>query len=59
MLPTGKADEYDATIPGEDIDPRFDLMYLFEVMDHAGNGKIYPDLERETPYVVVKVERGG
>jgi hypothetical protein len=59
MLPTGKAGEYDATIPGEDIDPRFDLMYLFEVMSHSGNGKIYPDLERETPYVVVKVESGG
>jgi hypothetical protein len=59
MLPTGNAGEYEATIPGGDIDPKFDLMYLFEVMDNAGNGKIYPDLERETPYVVVKVEEGG
>ena len=59
MLPTGNGGEYEATIPGGDIDPKFDLMYLFEVMDHAGNGKIYPDLERETPYVVVKVEGGG
>jgi len=59
MLPAGNGDEYEATIPGEDIAPRFDLMYLFEAMDNAGNGKIYPDLERETPYVVVKVEGGG
>jgi hypothetical protein len=33
-------------------------MYLFEVMDNAGNGKIYPDLTKETPYVVVKVDDG-
>ena len=57
MLPTGKAGEYAATIPGIEVDPRFDLMYFFETMDNAGNGKIYPDLERETPYVVVKVTR--
>jgi hypothetical protein len=56
MLPTGQGHQYEATIPGEDISPNFDLMYFFEVMDNAGNGKIYPDLERETPYVVVKVE---
>jgi hypothetical protein len=55
MLPAGSGNEYQATIPGENIDPHFDLMYLFEVMDNDGNGKIYPDLARETPYVVVKV----
>jgi hypothetical protein len=58
MLPTGKGNEFEATIPGENIDPKFDLMYLFEVMDNAGNGKIYPDLTKETPYVVVKVDDG-
>jgi hypothetical protein len=55
MLPTGSANEYQATIPGDNIDPHFDLMYMFEVMDNAGNGKIYPDISRETPYVVVKI----
>jgi hypothetical protein len=25
-------------------------------MDNAGNGKIYPDLAKETPYIVVNVE---
>jgi hypothetical protein len=25
-------------------------------MDNAGNGRIYPDLEKETPYRVVKVQ---
>jgi hypothetical protein len=55
MLPTGSANEYQATIPGDNIDPHFDLMYMFEVMDNAGNGRIYPDLSQETPYVVVKI----
>jgi hypothetical protein len=32
-------------------------MYLIEVMDNCGNGKIYPDLEVETPYVVVQLDR--
>jgi hypothetical protein len=34
-------------------------MYYFEAMDNAGNGRIYPDAERETPYVVVKLDRGA
>jgi hypothetical protein len=55
MLPTGKGNEYEAVIPAKEIDPKFDLMYLFEVMDNAGNGKIYPDLDKETPYVVVNL----
>jgi hypothetical protein len=58
MLPTGTGNQFQATIPGENIDPKFDLMYLFEVMDNAGNGKIYPDLAKQTPYVVVKVDEG-
>ena len=55
MLPTGNGNEYEATIPAKDLDPQFDLMYLFEVIDNAGNGKIYPDMARETPYIVVNV----
>jgi hypothetical protein len=55
MLPTGRADEYEVTIPGEDVDAHFDLMYFFEVMDNAGNGKIYPDIAKETPYVIVRI----
>ena len=35
----------------------WDFMYLIEVMDNCGNGNIYPDLETETPYVVVRLER--
>jgi len=54
MLPTGRPEEYEAVIPGDEIDPHFDLMYFFEVMDNAGNGRIYPNLATETPYIVVK-----
>ncbi|HWB82722.1 MAG TPA: hypothetical protein VG675_01195 [Bryobacteraceae bacterium] len=57
MLPMGRGDEYAATVPAANIDPKFDFMYLFEVMDNAGNGKIYPDLEKETPYIVVPMDR--
>lgn len=37
----------------------WDFMYFIEVMDHHGNGQIYPDLEKTMPYVVVKLEREG
>ena len=30
-------------------------MYLLEEMDNYGNGKIHPDLETETPDIVVKL----
>jgi hypothetical protein len=32
-------------------------MYLIEVMDNLGNGKLDLDLNRETPYVVVRLLR--
>ncbi|MFC1718744.1 hypothetical protein ACFL6S_34150 [Candidatus Poribacteria bacterium] len=58
MLPTGAKDQYQAEVPGEHLDPKWDFMYLIEVMDNRGNGKIYPDLETEAPYVIVRLERG-
>ena len=60
MLLTGEPGEqrmYRAEIPAQHIKPEWDLMYLIEVMDTDGNGAIYPDLEKETPYVVVKLNR--
>ncbi len=57
MLPTGKPGEYHASIPGEHVLPQWDFMYFFEVTDTRGNGKIYPDLEKQTPYIVVKPGR--
>ncbi|MDT8300135.1 MAG: hypothetical protein RQ760_01545 [Sedimentisphaerales bacterium] len=57
MVKTDKKDEYEAVVPGEDVEAKWDFMYLIEVMDENGNGKIYPDLEHETPYIVVKLKR--
>ena len=44
-------------IPASFIDSKWDLMYFVEVMDTQGRGRMYPDLDRETPYVVVRVQR--
>ncbi len=57
MIETKKKGQYKAVVPGEDIVAKWDFMYLFEVMDNKGNGKIYPDLEKEAPYIVVKLQR--
>ena len=57
MLPAGGTDRYQAVIPAEEIVPTWDLMYLIEVMDKQGNGAIFPDLNRETPYIVVRLTR--
>ncbi len=57
MLPTGDPGVYQATIPAGHIPAGFDLMYLIETMDNHGNGAIYPDLNRETPYVIVRLTR--
>ena len=57
MQRIGTGDNYEATVPGDKIISRWDFMYYFEVMDNAGNGKIYPDFEEQSPYIVVKLER--
>jgi hypothetical protein len=57
MLATGQKDLYQAVIPAEHVVPAWDLMYLIEVMDSQGNGAIYPDLNKETPYVIVRLTR--
>ena len=57
MQPTGRADEYQAVVPADKIDPQWDFMYYIEAMDNRGRGRIYPDLEEQTPYVVVKLRR--
>ncbi len=44
-------------IPTEHIRQEWDLTYFIEVIDNYGNGKLYPDLEEEAPYVVVRVQR--
>ena len=57
MAQTSREGEYKAVVPGEDVEAKWDFMYLIEVMDNNGNGMIYPDMEKETPYIVVKLDR--
>jgi hypothetical protein len=57
MTTTGKEDQYAATIPPEHIAPAWDLMYFIEVMDNRGHGLIHPDLDKETPYLIVSLQR--
>jgi len=44
------------TIPGEEIDARWDLQYYFEVLNHEGTGWFLPDPSKATPYYVVSVQ---
>ncbi|HVZ66567.1 MAG TPA: hypothetical protein VG936_18525 [Lacunisphaera sp.] len=57
MQPTGQPGEFAATIPGDFITTEWDLMYFIEAIDGAGNGTMWPDFRRESPYVIVKVQR--
>jgi hypothetical protein len=57
MVPTGNQDSYQATVPADQIDPEYDLMYFIEAMDNNGRGTIYPDLNSETPYRFIKLIR--
>jgi hypothetical protein len=57
MVQAGATNSFEATVPAEEINSKYDFMYLIEVMDNQGRGKIYPDMNNETPYVFVKVSR--
>ena len=57
MRPDKESGVYRAEIPGDFIIPKWDMMYFIEVMDKKGNGRMYPDLEKEMPYVVVQLRR--
>lgn len=57
MKKVGKSESYEASIPSDFLDGKYDLMYFVEVMDTKGNGKIYPDLEKEAPYIMVQLNR--
>lgn len=57
MEPSEEKDTYQVIVPADQISPQWDFMYLIEVMDNNGKGKIYPDLNKETPYIIVKLIR--
>ncbi len=48
---------YEASIPASYFDGKYDVMYFIEAMDTKGNGSMYPDMEKETPYVIVQLNR--
>lgn len=57
MKPDAGGKIYTARIPGSFIVPKWDLMYFVEAIDRNGNGRNYPDLDVETPYVIIPVAR--
>jgi hypothetical protein len=52
-----QARRWSATIPGSFVVPEWELMYFIEVIDGQGNGRMYPDMETDMPYVIVKLNR--
>jgi hypothetical protein len=48
---------YSARIPGTFITAKWDLIYYVEAIGKNGNGRIYPDLDKQTPYIIVPVQR--
>jgi hypothetical protein len=57
MTRDARTGAYTAQIPGDFITTKQDVMYFVETIDKAGNGRNYPDLEIEAPYVIVPVDR--
>lgn len=57
MLSTGEKDTFEAEVPAEQINPKWDFMYFIKIMDNENKGTIYPDLNKETPYIIVKLQR--
>jgi hypothetical protein len=54
MTLDAKTGNYTARIPAAFDTGRWNLMYFIEVVDRKGAGRMFPDLEVETPYVVIQ-----
>jgi hypothetical protein len=57
MKPTGTKDIYEVTIPADKFDQKWNLMYLIEIMDNNNRGFIFPDLNKQTPYIITGLSR--
>jgi len=57
MVLNASTGRYEATIPASFFEGQYDVMYFVEAMDTVGNGRMVPDMEAETPYVIVHVQR--
>lgn len=57
MKQTDEADTYEAIVPADEINPKWDFMYFIKIMDKEGNGIIHPNFSTVTPYIIVKLIR--
>ena len=57
MTSTELPEVYEASIPSEFTDGTYDVMYFIEATDSLGNGRMFPDMEKETPYVIINLNR--
>lgn len=55
MKPAGTKNTYEVTIPADKIDPKWNLMYMIEMMDNKNRGFTFPDLNKQTPYIVTSL----
>ncbi|MBC8609779.1 hypothetical protein H8702_01415 [Massilimaliae timonensis] len=46
-----------AVIPKEYLNMDWHILYYLEVVDQLGNGLIFPDMKKQTPYYVITAER--
>ena len=56
-MTAGRDGTFTARIPGAFVTRDWDVMYFVEVISRDGAGRNYPDLDKETPYVIVPVRR--
>jgi len=57
MTATAAKDIYTVTVPADALEARWDFMYFIEMMDNNQQGSIYPDVDKQTPYFMVKLIR--
>jgi len=57
MTATAAKDIYTVTVPADALEARWDFMYFIEMMDNNQQGSIYPDVDKQTPYFMVKLKR--
>jgi hypothetical protein len=57
MILDSKTGKYVGRIPASFIDPKWNLMYFVETIGNNHSGRMYPDADSETPYVIATVQR--
>jgi len=57
MTLDSRTGNYTVRIPTAFADPKWSLMYFIEVVDKKGAGRMFPDLDAETPYAFLPMNR--